>query len=444
MEDMRDSTAVSQIVKIVRMVVKFHPLLTITSLIFKIIFLQDWIEEEMNNHWKILKVYCQSIMRALLDPVTKKMKNLSKALQIHFNNEAAKGQLKAKLIAKLALFFATFLLLDTELGSNIYKRGVKTQLLFVGLHMLDYSKLWSELRILRGSCGCTTNSTSNFTLFILALLFAKFYDNSLRSLSSMLCIAVFFLSLLVVLRPQTDLGLFSFIIGVIGSITYNCYEFKFPTWIIAFICFVLFSFKSWIDKYWLDLEEDPSTNTTVGSTSVFLIFSSAIVQIALAIFVSSAVKSPLSDYKNWLVKAISTVLWTVRLQSRIGSEECKDKLLSVEEHVLLDIRPDHHYKIVSIPKSLNIPLSSLEVRLPEVSSALNEEEGRKGKNSGTGASLYVICRRGNDSQRLSNTFTRWVSHQLGILVVVWSVGPMMSIPTFPCIRTTLTTTFLAY
>ncbi|GLU23814.1 hypothetical protein SLE2022_397910 [Rubroshorea leprosula] len=113
--------------------------------------------------------------------------------------------------------------------------------------------------------------------------------------------------------------------------------------------------------------------------------------------------------------------------SRISSKERKDKLFSVEEHVLLDIRPDHHYKIVSIPKSLNIPLSSLEVRLPEVSSALNEEEGRKGKNSGTDASLYVICRRGNDSQRLSNTFTRWVSHQLGILLVVWSVGPMMSI-----------------
>ncbi|GKV51352.1 hypothetical protein SLEP1_g58019 [Rubroshorea leprosula] len=285
MEDMRASTAVPEIVKIVRLVVKFHPLLIVTNLIFGVIFLYDWIEEEVSNQWKFLKVYCQSTMRALLDPITEKMKNLSEALQMHFNNEAAKGQLKAKLIGKLTLFFAAFLLLDIELSSEYDKRGVKTQLLLlVGLDLLTRSKLWSELRILRQSCSCAINSTSNFTLFILALLFQKFYDNSLRSLGFMLSIAIFFLCLLVVLRPRTDLGLFSFIIGVIGSITYNQYKFKFPTWIIASICFVLFSFKSWMDKYWLDLEEDHSTNTTVGSTSLFSVFSSSVASYAKAIF----------------------------------------------------------------------------------------------------------------------------------------------------------------
>lgn len=67
--------------------------------------------------------------------------------------------------------------------------------------------------------------------------------------------------------------------------------------------------------------------------------------------------------------------------------------------MLIDVRPAHHFKIVSLPNALNIPLSSLDVRLPEVSSALKEEEKRKGVGSESGASLYVICRRGNDSQR---------------------------------------------
>ncbi|GKV08477.1 hypothetical protein SLEP1_g20097 [Rubroshorea leprosula] len=98
MEDMRDSTAVPQIVKIVRMFVKFHPLLTVIRLIFGVIFLQDWIEEELSNQWKMLKVYCQLAMRALLDPINEKMKNLSEVLQTHLNNEATKCQLKARLI----------------------------------------------------------------------------------------------------------------------------------------------------------------------------------------------------------------------------------------------------------------------------------------------------------------------------------------------------------
>ncbi|GKV08482.1 hypothetical protein SLEP1_g20102 [Rubroshorea leprosula] len=91
MEDMRDSTAMPQIVKIVRMFVKFHPLLTVSRLIFGVIFLQDWVEDELSNQWKMLKVYCQLAMRASLDPINEKMKNLSEVLQMHLNNEATKG-----------------------------------------------------------------------------------------------------------------------------------------------------------------------------------------------------------------------------------------------------------------------------------------------------------------------------------------------------------------
>ncbi|GKV17710.1 hypothetical protein SLEP1_g28178 [Rubroshorea leprosula] len=321
MEDMRDSTAVPQIVKIVRLVVKFHPLLTVTNLIFGVIFLYDWIEEEVSNQWKILKVYCQSTIRAVLDLIIKKMKNLSRALQMHLNNEVAKGQLKAKVIGKLALFFATFLLLDTEFCSKYDKEGTKTQLLLLfGMGLLTNSKPWSQLGILHGRCVCVANSTSNFTFFILAIVFAKFYDDSLRTISVLLFIAVFVLCLLVVLRPRTDLGLFSFIIGVIGSITYNRFEFTFTTWIIASICFILFSFKSWLDKYWLDLQQDPSINTTVESTGISMILILVGLHVAQSFIICSAIKSSLSNYKVWLVNVIVSMIWSLRIRKFYGED----------------------------------------------------------------------------------------------------------------------------
>ncbi|KAK7371993.1 hypothetical protein VNO80_05360 [Phaseolus coccineus] len=86
-------------------------------------------------------------------------------------------------------------------------------------------------------------------------------------------------------------------------------------------------------------------------------------------------------------------------ESRISTKEYSEIILKKEPHVLVDVRPAHHFKIVSLPKSLNIPLSTLEARLPEISSALKKEEKDSGLVSGSGAQLYVVCRRGNDSQR---------------------------------------------
>lgn len=89
---------------------------------------------------------------------------------------------------------------------------------------------------------------------------------------------------------------------------------------------------------------------------------------------------------------------------RISSKEYKERVVEKgEAHVLVDVRPAHHYKIVSLPNSLNIPLSTLRDRLPEISLALNKEE-ESGSDSDSdrrngGAGLYVVCRRGNDSQR---------------------------------------------
>lgn len=86
-------------------------------------------------------------------------------------------------------------------------------------------------------------------------------------------------------------------------------------------------------------------------------------------------------------------------ESRISSKELNETVLKGEAHVLVDVRPAHHFSIVSLPNSLNIPLSNMESRLPEISSAMKEEAERKGIDLETGVRLYVVCRRGNDSQR---------------------------------------------
>ncbi|KAJ0103027.1 hypothetical protein Patl1_04106 [Pistacia atlantica] len=108
------------------------------------------------------------------------------------------------------------------------------------------------------------------------------------------------------------------------------------------------------------------------------------------------------DYEKFTQSPLSTLPLKLNLlpaDSRISSKEYKEKVVNGEAHVLVDVRPAHHFKIVSLPDSINIPLASLEARLPEISSALKEKEEQNGTNPGSGASLYVVCRRGNDSQR---------------------------------------------
>uniref|UniRef100_A0A1J3K5Q3 Adenylyltransferase and sulfurtransferase MOCS3 n=1 Tax=Noccaea caerulescens TaxID=107243 RepID=A0A1J3K5Q3_NOCCA len=85
-------------------------------------------------------------------------------------------------------------------------------------------------------------------------------------------------------------------------------------------------------------------------------------------------------------------------ESRISSKEFKEILQKKERHILLDVRPSHHYKIVSLPDSLNIPFANLDSRLNELTSVLKEKEDASDK-TGSCTSLYVVCRRGNDSQR---------------------------------------------
>ncbi|KAL1814840.1 hypothetical protein DCAR_0519031 [Daucus carota subsp. sativus] len=108
------------------------------------------------------------------------------------------------------------------------------------------------------------------------------------------------------------------------------------------------------------------------------------------------------DYESFTQSPLSTTPLKLKLlpgDARISSTEFNKKIKDAEPYVLVDVRPSHHYKIVSLPRSLNIPLSSLEDRLPEISSALKKEQECRGLESGRGTALYVVCRRGNDSQR---------------------------------------------
>ncbi|GMH24998.1 hypothetical protein Nepgr_026841 [Nepenthes gracilis] len=108
------------------------------------------------------------------------------------------------------------------------------------------------------------------------------------------------------------------------------------------------------------------------------------------------------DYEKFTNSPLSAAPPKLNLlppDSRISCKEYNEKVLGNEPHVLIDVRPAHHFNIVSLPNSLSMPLSGLETRSPEISAALNEAQPQEGGGSSSGAHLYVVCRRGNDSQR---------------------------------------------
>ncbi|CAA0820672.1 Adenylyltransferase and sulfurtransferase MOCS3 [Striga hermonthica] len=110
------------------------------------------------------------------------------------------------------------------------------------------------------------------------------------------------------------------------------------------------------------------------------------------------------DYEKFTQSPLSTSPLKLNLLSsedRITCKEYKEKHSKGEPHVLLDVRPSHHYKITSLTNSLNVPLANLKERISEISAALakEEEEKKNGDSNREEASLYVICRRGNDSQK---------------------------------------------
>lgn len=108
----------------------------------------------------------------------------------------------------------------------------------------------------------------------------------------------------------------------------------------------------------------------------------------------------------------------IAADSRISSKDYKHRVIKREPHVLIDVRPELHYKIVSLPQSLNIPLSSLEARLSEVHESLEKEKEAKGRLD---VNLYVMCRRGNDSQRAVQYL-----HEIGLTSAKDIVGGLES------------------
>ncbi|CAA0842446.1 Adenylyltransferase and sulfurtransferase MOCS3 [Striga hermonthica] len=108
------------------------------------------------------------------------------------------------------------------------------------------------------------------------------------------------------------------------------------------------------------------------------------------------------DYEKFTQSPLSTSPMKLNLlpsEDRITSKEYNEKHSKGEPHVLVDVRPSHHYQITSLSNSLNIPLANLKERISEISVALaKEKEKNKNGDSSREASLYVICRRGNDSQ----------------------------------------------
>jgi adenylyltransferase/sulfurtransferase len=84
--------------------------------------------------------------------------------------------------------------------------------------------------------------------------------------------------------------------------------------------------------------------------------------------------------------------------SLVKATEYKNLIDKGEPHLLLDVWPAHHFQIVSLSGSLNIPLSVLEEKLPMLEASLNEITDSSATALDKQSWLYLVCRRGNDSQ----------------------------------------------
>ncbi|KAJ3154291.1 Molybdenum cofactor synthesis protein 3 [Geranomyces variabilis] len=81
------------------------------------------------------------------------------------------------------------------------------------------------------------------------------------------------------------------------------------------------------------------------------------------------------------------------LESRISCHKYAELRLDAFPHVLLDVREKIQYNICSLHHSLNIPLSELPKRIPELTAAATF-----GEHHEPNLPIFVVCRRGNDSQ----------------------------------------------
>eukprot|EP00246_Nothoceros_aenigmaticus_P016338 TRINITY_DN7350_c0_g1_i2.p1 TRINITY_DN7350_c0_g1~~TRINITY_DN7350_c0_g1_i2.p1 ORF type:complete len:198 (+),score=25.05 TRINITY_DN7350_c0_g1_i2:174-767(+) len=123
------------------------------------------------------------------------------------------------------------------------------------------------------------------------------------------------------------------------------------------------------------------------------------------------------DTPNVSKTTISSINYEVFTQSAMSDEapvriarlppalglSCKEYQLRREKgesHVLLDVRSRNEYSIVNLPSSVNIPFPDLEGQMSILLCAMAEAkiEGDLNGGSENAVPVYVVCRRGNDSQ----------------------------------------------
>jgi len=75
---------------------------------------------------------------------------------------------------------------------------------------------------------------------------------------------------------------------------------------------------------------------------------------------------------------------------RITARKLAEVIKNQTRHLLVDVRPEVEMELCSIPNSINLPLARLKEGKDEDVDRLRRE--------GEGKPIYIICRRGNDSQ----------------------------------------------
>ncbi|KAI8824822.1 adenylyltransferase [Fimicolochytrium jonesii] len=78
---------------------------------------------------------------------------------------------------------------------------------------------------------------------------------------------------------------------------------------------------------------------------------------------------------------------------RVSCQAYASVMQQATPHVLLDTRPPGEFEICALPNSMNIPFTDLAKRIPDIQQAANRPE-----NAAFALPIYIICRRGNDSQ----------------------------------------------
>lgn len=180
-------------------------------------------------------------------------------LKARLVKERENGAPAAVLFAQIALFATILFLRETTFFSENDANGFKTALLYyIGALMLLVWKYrlsqpsFNPNRPYQFKPKVTANSILGFAL---GVNFGGFFEISFSSFCVALSLSVLLLAVLVILK-RTDLGLFGFLVGTVGWVGCNLYGFTSTTWVVVAICIFLSGLKFWLDKNWLEIEED--------------------------------------------------------------------------------------------------------------------------------------------------------------------------------------------